>query len=102
VDIPLCEFLKCHPFQKGWESLFNNLNNMKRTLTLLAAIALSTYLLSCAHDASARLDLQLTDLLDIHSKTGSSDWYIMPESDDYASLPNQDPTQFTGGCGIFQ
>lgn len=91
MDIPLCEFLKCHPFQKGWESLFNNLNNMKRTLTLLAAIALSTYLLSCAHDASARLDLQLTDLLDIHSKTGSSDWYIMPESDDYASLPNQDP-----------
>jgi cytochrome c peroxidase len=48
------------------------------------------YFLSCVHDPDFNYDALLQDALDRHSKTGSYEWYIMPESDDYASLPNQD------------
>lgn len=63
---------------------------MKKSFTLFLAIVGVTYFLACKHDSSLPLDAQLEKLLADRSKTGSADWYIMPESDDYAALPNQD------------
>ncbi|MBK7221157.1 MAG: c-type cytochrome [Saprospiraceae bacterium] len=37
-------------------------------------------------------DDELTILIKKHSPTKSADWYIMPESTDFADIPNQDPT----------
>lgn len=62
---------------------------MKTSYTLFAALAAAVYFLSCTHEQ--QLDFKLEQELDQHSQTGSYEWYIMPESDDYASLPNQDP-----------
>ena len=60
---------------------------------LLSALILSAaiFYLGCTHDYVADLDLDLTNSLNINSKTGSYQGYIMPSSTDYASLPNQDP-----------
>ncbi|NOT36844.1 MAG: hypothetical protein HOP11_05660 [Saprospiraceae bacterium] len=56
-------------------------------------LALSIYLVSCKVESisSDSIDLRLQSIIKDHSKTGSLDYYIMPESDDYANLPNQDP-----------
>jgi cytochrome c peroxidase len=62
---------------------------MKNTYTLFAAIAATAYFLACTHEPE--LDSQLEQALNQYSQTGSYEWYIMPESNDYASLPNQDP-----------
>ncbi len=46
---------------------------------------------SCTKDkVETALDQQLTDALDFASPSGSKASYIMPESDDFANLPNQD------------
>ncbi|MBK9013721.1 MAG: hypothetical protein IPM82_06330 [Saprospiraceae bacterium] len=46
---------------------------------------------SCKKDkVSTNLDLKLSEALEFASPSGSKDNYIMPESDDYANLPNQD------------
>ncbi len=60
---------------------------------LLSALILSAaiFYLGCTHDYVADLDLDLTNSLNVNSKTGSYQGYIMPSSTDYASLPNQDP-----------
>ncbi|MBL7827917.1 MAG: hypothetical protein JNJ57_14905 [Saprospiraceae bacterium] len=63
---------------------------MKKVFTLLLTISALTYFLSCKNEPNVDLDSQLTNLLESRSKTGSIDWYRMPESDDYAALPNQD------------
>lgn len=63
---------------------------MKKTTTIFLLLCLTGYFLSCVHDPDFNYDALLKDALDRHSKTRSYDWYIMPESDDYASLPNQD------------
>jgi cytochrome c peroxidase len=46
---------------------------------------------SCTHETETDLDQSLTSTLNNTSKTGSYTGYIMPESTDYSSLPNQDP-----------
>jgi cytochrome c peroxidase len=61
---------------------------MKRTCTIFLAIAWVFYFLSCVHEPD--LDIHLKNALDEHSATGSYEGYIMPQSDDYAHLPNQD------------
>ncbi len=63
---------------------------MKKPLTLFLLIATTSYFLACVHDPEVTLDRQLLELLDNHSKTGSYTGYAMPESTDYAVLPNQD------------
>lgn len=65
---------------------------MKRSLYVLLGIAATIYLLSCIHEPQdAPLDLTLESTLDQYSQTGDYSWYQMPESDDYANIPNQDP-----------
>lgn len=65
---------------------------MKRTFYVLLGIAATIYLLSCIHEPQdAPLDLTLESTLDQYSHTGDHTWYRMPESDDYANIPNQDP-----------
>ncbi len=64
---------------------------MKKTLVVFTAIAGASYWLACVHEPEWTLDQQLTDALNRYSRTGSYEWYIMPESDDYAAIPFQDP-----------
>ncbi len=64
---------------------------MRRTTAVFLALAGATYWLACVHEPEWNLDKQLLDALNRHSRTGSFEWYIMPESDDLASIPFQDP-----------
>jgi cytochrome c peroxidase len=49
------------------------------------------FIYSCTDDNSvADRDQELKTLLNQYSTTGDAKWYIMPESDDYKNLPNQD------------
>ncbi len=49
------------------------------------------FLFACKKDkVDISLDLKLTEKLEFASPSGSKDSYIMPESNDYANLPNQD------------
>lgn len=62
-----------------------------KTTFFITAIIISIYLLSCSKiDYSVNIDQTLETTLKQHSKTGSLDWYIMPNSTDYSLLPNQD------------
>jgi cytochrome c peroxidase len=63
---------------------------VKKTLTIFSLLAFAVYWLSCEHDPYLSLDKQLEEDLNLFSKGGSYEWYIMPESHDYAALPNQD------------
>lgn len=54
-------------------------------------LAATVYFLSCVHDPDLNLDKLLEEQLNNRSSTGSYQGYILPNSDDYASLPNQDP-----------
>jgi cytochrome c peroxidase len=63
---------------------------MKKSYILFFLLATTGYFLGCIHDSEASVDQQLLDLLNIHSKTESYTGYAMPESTDFASLPNQD------------
>ncbi len=64
---------------------------MKTTL-ITSAIFISIYLLSCSKtDNNLSLDSSLEAAIRTYSKTGSIDWYVMPNSTDYSLLPNQDP-----------
>lgn len=63
---------------------------MKKPVTLFLLFACTTYFLACVSDPEGALDKQLIELLNSHSKTGSYTGYAMPESTDFASLPNQD------------
>jgi cytochrome c peroxidase len=53
----------------------------------------AAYIISCQHDdpTLANLDGPLEDALNAKSFTGTYKGYILPESTDFASLPNQDP-----------
>lgn len=53
-------------------------------------MACTGYFLSCVHDPEYNVDKFLEHALNLHSPTGSYQGYIMPASDDYAALPNQD------------
>jgi len=50
------------------------------------------YLISCQKEiVTTYSDSSLIQLIENNSRTGSLDAYIMPASDDYSNLPNQDP-----------
>lgn len=63
---------------------------MKKTFTVFLLFALTGYFLACVHDPETDLDTSLADVLDRHSLTGARDFYVMPSSDNFAALPNQD------------
>jgi cytochrome c peroxidase len=46
---------------------------------------------SCTHESDTEADRLLEQSLNSYSPTGSHEWYVMPASDDFANLPNQDP-----------
>lgn len=66
---------------------------MKKLFAAVLFLAALAYLISCEREVASELDLDspLEAILDQRSITGSYTGYIMPESDDYANLPNQDP-----------
>ena len=54
-------------------------------------ILMFTLMLSCKKEITiSEQDAELTDLLNEHSLNGKADWYAMPNSKEYQSLPNQD------------
>ena len=63
---------------------------MKKISTFLLLLAFAGYFLSCVHEVSIQEDKALEETLDSRSPTGSYDYYILPQSDDYASIPYQD------------
>lgn len=64
---------------------------MKKTFTVLLMLSLGTYFVSCVHDQETSTDSLLELTLNKKSPTGSYQGYVMPESDNFAALPNQDP-----------
>ena len=63
---------------------------MNKTLLLLLGVIL--FFSHCKYDKLPDpLDAQLRAALDRVSKTGSYEYYILPGSDDFSSIPNQDP-----------
>ena len=59
---------------------------------LFALVVLTTYLFACRHEKVVVEDqISLERLLNLRSPTGNSSAYVMPESDDFANIPNQDP-----------
>ncbi|MBT8218409.1 MAG: hypothetical protein KJP00_01200 [Bacteroidia bacterium] len=59
---------------------------------ILVIGVLVSFVLSCTSDfAISSLDVQLHEAIKRNSPTQDLDYFIMPQSDDYASLPNQDP-----------
>jgi len=72
------------------DSLARDKFSLKNILTGITLAGIFVFLVSCQHDYVTDLDKELTSSLNINSKTGSYDAYIMPSSSDYASLPNQD------------
>lgn len=66
---------------------------MKKTFTVFLLLVTAGYFLSCVHEVNFNLlDGSLENLLNQRSITGSYEHFILPESDDYAALPNQDAT----------
>ena len=61
----------------------------KVTFTFLL-LSVLLFFLACSHVIEVDLDLSLRETLNQTSLQGSYESYIMPESNDYASLPNQD------------
>jgi len=64
---------------------------MKKPSHYLSFIAIMLFTAGCVHDYEINVDKELRQAVAAHSTSGSSTEYILPESDDYASLPNQDP-----------
>lgn len=66
---------------------------MKRKFIIFTLFVSTLYILSCQHEPNleTNLDRNLEALLDQKSKTGSYEGFVLPESNDYAALPNQDP-----------
>ncbi|MDX1940198.1 MAG: cytochrome c peroxidase [Saprospiraceae bacterium] len=66
---------------------------MKRAFTIFTIFVVAGYILSCQHDefSGIAIDGALETALNQKSSTGSYEAFILPESDDYASFPNQDP-----------
>lgn len=54
-------------------------------------IVLTIFLGACQNEPKIIEEDELVQLIAKHSPTKDIDWYIMPESDDYAKIPNQDP-----------
>lgn len=66
---------------------------MKKLLIAVVFLAGLAWVISCEREVASELDYDtpLEGVLDQRSVTGSYTSYIMPESNDYANLPNQDP-----------
>ena len=66
---------------------------------LLQAMVFFGLLMGCSDDSREEfipheedpIDESLKKAISNSSETGDIDYYIMPESDDYANIPNQDP-----------
>ena len=65
---------------------------MKKLFVAVLFLAALAYVISCEREVASDLDLDspLEAILDQKSVTGSFTGYIMPESTDFANLPNQD------------
>ena len=63
---------------------------LKKSMFMVSLIGLAIFFLGCEHEYITDLDKELTASLNLTSKTGTYEGYIMPSSTDYASLPNQD------------
>lgn len=48
-------------------------------------------IMACSSEANIDLDAELKQLIRNNAPTGKLDYYVMPESDEYDKLPNQDP-----------
>lgn len=66
---------------------------MKKLLVAVVFLAGLAWVISCEREVASELDYDtpLEGVLDQRSVTGSYTSYIMPESNDFANLPNQDP-----------
>ncbi|RMG84471.1 MAG: hypothetical protein D6714_07835, partial [Bacteroidetes bacterium] len=64
---------------------------MRQIFLFVFVLALVGFLSCEPESKSDQLDQLLKERLQSTSKTGTLDYYILPESDDYANLPNQDP-----------
>ena len=63
---------------------------MKKAPTLFLLLAATGYFLSCVHEVATHLDDALEATISQRSPNGSYEHFILPNSDDYATLPNQD------------
>ncbi len=63
---------------------------MKKATLFLFLLSSLVYVLSCTHDPEFDLDSQLLRSLNEHSTGETYQSYILPSSNDYANLPNQD------------
>lgn len=66
---------------------------MKKLFTATLFLLALAYIISCENEDATELNLDapLEEVLNLKSVTGSLTGYIMPESTEYAKLPNQDP-----------
>jgi len=62
----------------------------QKPLLIACLLSAAIFFFSCEHEYVTDLDTELTTALNLNSRTGSYEGYIMPSSTDYASLPNQD------------
>ncbi len=63
---------------------------MKKVSTIFFLLSAFVYFLSCTHEPVLDLDSRLLKSLNEHGLNGSYQDYIMPASDDFGALPNQD------------
>ncbi len=63
---------------------------MKRVATFILFVCTFIYFVACTHDANVNIDSQLIQLLNVNAIDGTYEHFIMPESNDYTNLPNQD------------
>ena len=65
---------------------------MKKLFVAALFLLAVAYIISCEKEVASELDLNtpLEEVLNQKSVTGSYTGYIMPESTDFANLPNQD------------
>lgn len=64
---------------------------MNRIYICIVLVLVSALLSSCQKEKTTALDEELLALIASASRTGKIDYFIMPESDQYDKLPNQDP-----------
>lgn len=48
-------------------------------------------IVACSKETEVNIDQELKQLIRSNAKTGKLEYYIMPQSDEYDKLPNQDP-----------
>lgn len=64
---------------------------MKSKLSLVAILIVVT-IVSCVYEIEISvIDEQLKEQISSYSKTGAIDYFIMPSSEAYGNIPNQDP-----------